>query len=79
MEFDNRNGEIVLKYCPVCPKPHNHETSNLHTMNIKATNGLWNCFRCGQNGNWFEFKKRILYPDMTNMENLISPLTPETP
>ena len=29
------------------------------TLGIDMAKGLFNCFRCGTNGNWFQFKKYL--------------------
>ena len=46
---------MVLKYCPLCSKPHNDDITNMWTLNIKSENGIYFCFRCGNYGNWTNF------------------------
>jgi len=53
-KYESEN--IRVKYCPLCPKPHNDEMSNLNTMLIR--DNFYQCFRCGSKGNVkFLFKK----------------------
>ena len=52
--------EIKLNYCPLCDKPHRHQLSNMFTLCINRTSGLYHCFRCSKSGNWFKFKKMFL-------------------
>ena len=40
-----------MKECPLCP-PHKNDITNLWTLGIFADKGSWNCFRCGNHGNW---------------------------
>ena len=66
MESKTRaNGQIVLKICPVCPKPHKNLLSNYWTMNISTEKGQFHCFRCGSYGTWFNFVSRILGEGIT--------------
>jgi twinkle protein len=53
------NGQIVLKYCFYCPKPHYNQLDNLYTLNIKPQSGAHMCFRCGSKGSWFDLKNAI--------------------
>jgi hypothetical protein len=53
------SGGIQSETCPLCPKPHNNDKSNLWTLNFKENAGLFMCFRCGSSGNWKQFKKFI--------------------
>lgn len=54
------SGQIVIKACPLCKKPHNNETSNLWTLNIKQNSGAFLCFRCGTHGSWNEFVRNFI-------------------
>ena len=46
------NKDVVqLRECPLCP-PHKNDMTNLWTLGIFTDNGAWNCFRCGNHGNW---------------------------
>jgi twinkle protein len=42
--------DIRLKYCPVCPNPHNDDQTNLHTCVLYKDNLIYYCFRCGRRG-----------------------------
>ena len=57
--FKQSNDEVVLKYCPLCPKPHKNETTNMWTLNIEAHIGVFYWFRCGSKGSWFDFKRLV--------------------
>lgn len=46
-KYKEYNGQVVLKYCPLCEKPHKDLNSNMWTLNIKSSNGVYLCFRCG--------------------------------
>ena len=52
LELEPKNSEeyIKLKYCPLCPKPHNDDPTNLNTMNVHKDKLVYNCFRCGSKG-----------------------------
>lgn len=53
------SGQIVVKYCPFCQKPHNFQRDNQYTLNIKSNSGAFFCFRCGTKGSWLDFKNLI--------------------
>ena len=57
--IEKYSGGITSETCPLCPKPHNSDKSNLWTLNFKQDSGLFICFRCGSSGNWNQFKKYI--------------------
>lgn len=52
LEPEDRGDVLQTRYCPVCPKPHNEERTNLYTFGVRKQGGLFNCFRCNQSGNW---------------------------
>lgn len=54
------NGQIVIKECPFCHKPHNNKVSNMWTLNLKENSGAFLCFRCGTHGSWYDFVRHIL-------------------
>jgi hypothetical protein len=56
---EDRGSQIMAQYCPVCPKPHNEERTNMFTFGVSKLDGLFNCFRCNQKGNWRQFKRLI--------------------
>jgi hypothetical protein len=71
---------IRAKYCPVCPKPHNEESTNLNTFVLYKDELIYYCYRCGKRGkfqallkilsrtnNLQEFKN--LYSDYSTTEN----------
>jgi hypothetical protein len=68
----NEGQSIRLKYCPVCPKPHNEESTNLNTFVIYA-NLVYQCFRCGRRGK-FQGLLKILrrQNDLKEYGNIIS-------
>lgn len=53
-------GQIVLKFCPLCDKPHKNQVSNMWTLNIKGSNGVFMCFRCGKYGSWNDFVRQLI-------------------
>ena len=53
------SGGITTEICPLCPKPHNNDKTNLWTLNFKENSGLYMCFRCGSSGHWNQFKKLL--------------------
>lgn len=66
------NGQIVIKECPFCHKPHNNKVSNLWTLNLKENSGAFLCFRCGTHGSWYDFVRHIL-GDSVNFDKHSSP------
>jgi len=42
---------IQMRECPLCT-PHKNRADNLWTLGIWMNCGTWNCFRCGNSGNW---------------------------
>ena len=48
--------EAKVTFCPFCEKPHNNQPDNMYSLCINTISGLFNCFRCGQSGNWYKFK-----------------------
>jgi twinkle protein len=54
------NGQVVIKECPFCTRPHNNKITNLWTLNLKENNGAFLCFRCGSHGSWYDFVRYIL-------------------
>ena len=72
------SGQIVIKYCPFCPKPHNFQRDNQFTLNLKANSGAFFCFRCGIKGSFLDFKN-LLYNGTQNHQlfdysKLVSPI-----
>jgi hypothetical protein len=41
----NTTNEVVLQICPLCPKPHKNDPTNMWTLNIESTIGVFQCFR----------------------------------
>jgi len=61
LEYKTRStGQIVLKYCPFCEKPHHNKPDNLWSLNLKPNAGAYKCFRCGHEGSWFDFKNILV-------------------
>ena len=56
---DKQNGQIAVKWCPLCPKPHNYQKDNMNTLNIQRNTGLFNCFRCGSKGNFYQLRQQL--------------------
>lgn len=54
------SGQIVVEKCPLCPKPHKDQTTNMWTLNFKQNNGAFLCFRCGVHGSWTDFVRKII-------------------
>lgn len=54
------SGEVCIKYCMFCRKPHNNDPTNLWVLNLKPNSGAFFCFRCGTRGSWFDFKKNLM-------------------
>jgi len=52
------NDKLRVKYCPLCPKPHNNDPSNFNTLLI-YNKGIYQCYRCGNRGN-FTYLYKIL-------------------
>eukprot|EP01127_Copromyxa_protea_P020754 TRINITY_DN6973_c0_g1_i1.p1 TRINITY_DN6973_c0_g1~~TRINITY_DN6973_c0_g1_i1.p1 ORF type:complete len:778 (-),score=123.30 TRINITY_DN6973_c0_g1_i1:132-2402(-) len=50
--------ELCVQTCPFC-----HDTKgkadNLHKLYIHSTRGTYKCHRCGTQGSWFDFQKRL--------------------
>ena len=53
------NDNIRLKYCPICPKPHNEDSTNLNTFILYKTDLIYNCFRCGHRGKFTALLKTM--------------------
>jgi len=58
--FREHGNNFAIRFCPFCEKPHNNDYTNMNTLNINGTNGLYHCFRCGTKGNWYSFKNNIM-------------------
>ena len=75
------SGQIIVKYCPFCPKPHNFQRDNQFTLNIKANSGAFFCFRCGVKGSWLDFKNLLYNGGESNQlfdyNKLVSPISLE--
>jgi len=71
LEYKEKStGQIAIKACPLCPKDHHNKADNLYTLNFKADDGAFLCFRCGSHGSWFDFVRYML-GDMVNFERKI--------
>lgn len=64
-------GQIVVEKCPVCPKPHKDQISNMWTLNIKQNSGAYLCFRCGSYGSWTDFVKLLLNNEFSLGEPIV--------
>jgi hypothetical protein len=49
---------IRSKYCPVCPKPHNDDPTNMNTFLVNRDLSFA-CFRCGEKGKFLFLLKRL--------------------
>jgi twinkle protein len=72
LEYKETSVGFTSRYCPLCPKPHYEERSNLYTLGFKANSGVFHCFRCGVSGSWYDFKNLITGSSLT-VESLKSP------
>jgi hypothetical protein len=52
-------GEVIVKYCPLCSKPHLDKADNLWKLYFSQATGAYNCFRCGNTGSLFQFKEKV--------------------
>lgn len=59
LEYKETANGFVTRYCPMCPKPHYEERTNLYTLNFKTNSGVFHCFRCGVSGSWYDFKNIV--------------------
>ena len=59
LDYKETTNGFVSRYCPLCPKPHYEDRSNLYTLNFKANSGVFHCFRCGVSGSWYDFKNLV--------------------
>lgn len=48
---------IQLRECPLCPKPHRNEPTNLWVFGLFANDGGFNCFRCEHHGDWHALRR----------------------
>lgn len=60
IEYKESPNGFQTKYCPLCPKPHHEERSNMYTLGFKSNTGVFHCFRCGSSGSWYDFKNSLL-------------------
>mmetsp|Transcript_19306 Transcript_19306/g.35559 ORF Transcript_19306/g.35559 Transcript_19306/m.35559 type:complete len:628 (+) Transcript_19306:3543-5426(+) len=56
LDFKETANGFTMRACPICPKPHYDDRSNLYTLGVKSNSGVFHCFRCGASGSWFDFK-----------------------
>ncbi|CAI2382656.1 unnamed protein product [Moneuplotes crassus] len=59
MEYKISGDQVKVKFCPLCPKDHKHDPTNMFTCNIQRHIGVFHCFRCGSKGSWFDFKRLV--------------------
>lgn len=52
-------GEIVVKVCPLCSKPHYGKADNHWKLYFSTDSGAYFCFRCGSKGSFFDFKQKV--------------------
>ena len=60
IDFRETSNGFTTRYCPICPKPHYEDRTNLYTLGFKARSGVFHCFRCGASGSWYDFKNFML-------------------
>lgn len=60
LEFRETSVGFTTRVCPLCPKPHNEDRTNLFTLGFKQNSGVFHCFRCGASGSWYDFKNYML-------------------
>lgn len=70
IEYKIRSGgQIVAKYCPLCPKPHKNEVTNMWTLNVKSSDGAFYCFRCGEHGGWSTLVSKLIGEEITTFSS----------
>jgi twinkle protein len=52
------SNQILIKVCPFCPDTKD-KPDNLWKLNINTVSGVYNCYRCGQHGSWFDFQNKL--------------------
>lgn len=57
--YKENEQEIIVRACMFCPKPHRDDPTNLHTLCIEKSSGLYHCFRCGAKGNYRTFESHM--------------------
>lgn len=50
---------FVVKFCPLCARPHMNKPDNLWKLYIKREDGAFFCHRCGIKGSWFDLKRQV--------------------
>lgn len=51
-----RSGEELITTCPLCEEPE-HKPEHLY---VHSQTGVWKCHRCGESGNLYKLKKRLV-------------------
>jgi hypothetical protein len=60
MIYKIQGNEIVVKYCPLCPKPHGDKLDNLWKLYFERSSGVYFCHRCQARGSWYA---RVFFAD----------------
>lgn len=47
------SNQLLIKICPFCPDTKN-KPDNMWKLNINTVSGVFNCYRCGEHGSWYE-------------------------
>jgi twinkle protein len=72
LEPRHEGGNIRLKYCPVCEKPHNDEFTNMNTCVIYKATMVYHCYRCANRGHIARLIKTLAKQrDLSHFTNLI--------
>jgi hypothetical protein len=45
LAFKQAGDQVKVKYCPLCPKDHKNDPTNLFVLNIESNVGVFHCFR----------------------------------
>ena len=77
IEYKETSNGFTARYCPLCPKPHYEERTNLYTLGFKSNSGVFHCFRCGVSGSWYDFKNLVtgsnLHIEPIKQEEIVYP------
>jgi hypothetical protein len=53
------DGQVRLRECPFCPKPHNNQPTNLNSLVIAPSYASYHCHRCAASGNWGQLERAM--------------------
>lgn len=58
LKFRRTNEHAIVEECPFCP-PVSGKPDNMYKLYILRQSGVFKCHRCGNQGSWFDFRRRI--------------------